>query len=169
MDIRLGRRPAEARLLLRLADVRAKTFWTIVLLLSWARATPGQTATPVAIAVSEGCPVRIESVHLEASSAAGTRVRFVVHNPQRRTIQRLIVTAATVDSDHRVTAIRVQLIEEPIAGRGKSEQIALFTNLFPEKGERVVFGVQAVGWDGDREWRGIVRLASATTLNAAKN
>lgn len=133
-----------------------------MLLLSWARATAGQTANLVSIAASEGCPVRIESAQLEAGSAVGTRVRFIVYNPQRRAVQRLIVTAATVDGDQRVTGIRVQSIEEPIAARGKSEQIALFTNLFPAKGERVVFGVQAVGWGGEREWRGVVRLATLT-------
>jgi hypothetical protein len=153
----------------QLSPVRAKAFWTAVLLLSWARATAGQTAGLVTIAASEGCPVRVESAQLEEGSAAGTRVRFVVHNPQRRAVQRLIVTAATIDRDQRVTAIRVQAIEGPIAARGRSEQIALFNNLYPATGERVVFGVQAVGWGGDREWRGVLRLTSLTTLNAAKD
>jgi hypothetical protein len=148
--------------------VRAKAFWTAVLLLSLARATAGQGDGLVSVVASEGCPVRIESAQLEPGSAAGTRVRFTVHNPQRRAVHRLIVTAATVDGDHHVTAIRLQSIEELIAARGKAEQIALFPNLFPARGERVVFGVQAVGWGGDREWRGVVRLASFATLNAAR-
>lgn len=152
-----------------LGHMRANLFWTLVLLLSAAGVTAGQSIDVVSIAAAEGCPVRVESAQLERGSASGIRVRFVVHNPQKRAVQKLVVTAATLDRDGRVTAVRMQTTEEIIDARARREQLVVFDNLHPGPGERVVFGVQAVSLGGHKEWTGAVRLASAATLTAARD
>lgn len=128
---------------------------------------PSSGQPPVALSISQPdrCPARIQSATIEAGSSTGLRLHYVVINTKQQNIEHLIVTAATVDGDERVTAVRVQTIEQRIDGRGRKEQFAVFPGLLPAPGERVVFGVLAVGWSSGQEWRGVVRLAARTTAS----
>lgn len=144
----------------------------IVLFVSSGAAALGQAKAPVtlvSIVDTEDCPVRIQSAEIDPGSSSGLRVRYVVTNLQRKGIDRLIVTAATVNREQRVTTVRIQTVEEPIDARGRSEHFVVFPRLVPAAGERVVFGVQAVGWSGGKEWRGVVRLATSASTNAARD
>jgi len=135
----------------------------IALIAGMASPLPAQPAprTPqLSIVEAEKCPVRVQAAALEPGSATGLRVRYTVSNTQGTKVVHLVVTAATVSSDERVTAVRVQTVDASIEPRGRSEQYVVFPKLTPSVGERVVFGVQAVGWSDGREWRGVVRLAS---------
>jgi TolB-like protein len=124
------------------------------------------SATPqLSIVHADNSPVRIESAQIEAGSATGLRVRYLVSNLRQQQIDRLIVTAAIVNAAQEVTSTRLQAIEDRIDGRGQKEQFVVFPRLVPASGERVVFGVQAVGWSGGREWRGVLRLVSKTTAS----
>jgi hypothetical protein len=147
--------------------VRSRLFWVIVLLVSSGAATLGQS-TIVSIVATENCPIRIESAEVDPGATTGLRVRYVVANPQRTAVERIIVTAATVNREQRVTAIRIQSVEGTIEPRGRREQYVVFPQLAPTVHERVVFGVQAVGWSGGKEWRGVLHLASSASMNAAR-
>jgi hypothetical protein len=117
------------------------------------------------IVVADLSPVRIESAAVEAGSSTGLRVRYVVTNLRKQQIERLVLTAATVNAAQQVTSTRMQTVEDRIDGRGRKEQFVVFPRLVPAPGERVVFGVQAVGWSTGPEWRGVLRLASRTTAS----
>jgi hypothetical protein len=112
--------------------------------------------------------VRIQSATIEAGSSTGLRLRYLVINAKQQNIDHLIVTAAAVDGEERVTAVQVQTIEESIAGGGRKEQFVVFPGLLPASGERVVFGVLAVGWSSGQEWRGVVRLAPGPPTSATR-
>jgi hypothetical protein len=151
--------------------VRCTLFGVAILLASFGAAPLGQTAppkAPLSVVDTDDCPVRIHAAEIDSGSSAGLRVRYIVANLERKTIERLILTAATVNRDEQVTSIRIQTVEKTIAAQGRSEHFVVFPRLVPGAGERVVFGVQAVAWTGGREWRGVVRLASASFANAAR-
>jgi hypothetical protein len=112
----------------------------------------------LSIVHADNAPVRVQSAAIEGGSSTGLRVRFVVINSKPQQIDRLIVMAATVNAAQEVTSTRMQPIEDRIEGRGRKEQFVVFPGLTPAAGERVVFGVQAVGWSAGREWRGVLRL-----------
>lgn len=131
-------------------------------------AQPAPRVPQLSIVEADKCPVRIQAAAIEPGSAAGLRVRYSVFNPQGQKVSRLVITAATIGRDERVTAVRVQAVEEPIEPRGRSEQFVVFAKLTPAAGERVVFGVQAVGWSDGREWRGVVRLVSGAEPKAPR-
>jgi hypothetical protein len=124
------------------------------------------SAAQLSIVEADNAPVRVQSAVIDAGSSTGLRVRFVVTNSRQQQIDRLIVVAATVNAAQQVTSTRMQVIEDRIEGRGRKEQFVVFPGLVPAAGERVVFGVQAVGWRAGSEWRGVLRLvpraASAT-------
>lgn len=124
---------------------------------------------PLSVVDTDNCPVRIQSATIEPGSSTGLRVRYVVVNLQRKGIDRLIVTAATVDGDERVTAVQIQTVQQSIDPRGRSEQFVVFPRLVPVAGERVVVGVQAVGWSTGKEWRGVVRLAPNGAVSVARD
>jgi hypothetical protein len=133
-------------------------------------AVAGTAEPPVAelsIVQADNAPVRVESAAIEAGSATGLRVRFVVTNLRQQQIDRLIVMAATVNAEQEVTATRIQTIEDRIDARGRKEQFVVFPRLTPAAGERVVFGVQAVGWSGGSEWRGVLRLVPGSKTTAS--
>ena len=121
-------------------------------------AADGQAAAQLSVVHADNTPVRVESASIEAGSATGLRIRFVVTNLRKQQIDRMIVTAATVNAEQEVTSTRLQPIEDRIDGRGRKEQFVVFPGLTPAAGERVVFGVQAVGWSAGPEWRGVLRL-----------
>jgi hypothetical protein len=112
--------------------------------------------------------VRLESAQFEPGSAAGLRIKYVVHNPHGKTVARLIVTAATVDRNERVTAVRLASVDDVVEPRSRSEHFVTFQKLVPTAGERIVVGVQAVSWSGGSEWSGVVRLVAADTLSASR-
>jgi hypothetical protein len=154
---------------LALRDImRVRLFLTMVLLLVSAGMLTGSVENPIVIAEAEGCPVRLESAQLEPGSAAGLRIKYVVHNPQGKAAARLIVTAATVDRNQRVTAVRFASVNDVIEPRTRSEHFVIFQRLVPAAGERIVVGVQAVGWSGGHEWQGVVRLAAANSVTASR-
>jgi hypothetical protein len=141
---------------------------TAVLVWGAAPMVPTSADTPVApisVVHAENSPVRVESAALESGSSTGLRVRYVVTNLRRQPIDRLIVTAATVNAAEEVTGTRMQAIEDRIDGRGRKEQFVVFARLVPAPGERVVFGVQAVGWSTGPEWRGVLHLAAKKTAS----
>ena len=135
---------------------------------SAAAGVPAQNAAHLSISQADTCPVRIQSATIEPGSATGLRLRYVVANLRQQDIEHLILTAAAVDGEQRVTAVQLQTIEEPIAGGGRKEQFVVFPGLLPASGERVVFGVLAVGWSSGQEWRGVVRLAQGSPARAAR-
>ena len=148
--------------------MRARLFCTIVLLFGSAGILTGGAGAPVVIAEAEGCPVRLESAALEPGNATGLRIKYVVHNPQGKTAARLIVAAATVDRNQRVTAVRFVSVDDLIEPRSRSVRFVTFQKLVPIEGERLVVGIQAVGWSGGSEWTGVVRLAAANTIAASR-
>jgi hypothetical protein len=125
-------------------------------------------AAQLSIVEADNAPVRVQSAVIEAGSSTGLRVRFVVTNSRQQQIERLIVVAATVNAAQEVTSTRLQAIEDPIEGRGRKEQFVVFPGLVPAAGERVVFGVQAVGWSAGSEWRGVLRLVPGDAPAARK-
>jgi len=148
--------------------VHGLTLGIAILLASWASGPSGVQARNdayLSIAQDDTCPALIEAATIEPGGSTGLRVRYIVANLRHQKIDHLILTAAAVDGEQRVTAVQVQTIEEPIAGEGRKEQFVVFPGLLPASGERVVFGVLAVGWSGGREWRGVVRLAARTTAS----
>jgi hypothetical protein len=147
--------------------VRIRFFLTVVMLLGSAGVLTGWVDVPIVIAEAEGCPVRLESAELERGSATGLRIKYVVHNPQQKTAARLLVTAATVDRSQNVTDVRLAAVDAAIGPRSRSENFVTFPKLVPVAGERLVVGVQAVGWRGGDEWRGVVRLAAAAAATRA--
>jgi hypothetical protein len=140
----------------------------MVLLLGSAGVLRGQAENPLVIAQADGCPVRLESAQLEPGSAAGLRIKYVVHNPQGKPAARLIVTAATIDRNQRVTAVRFASVEDTVEPRSRSEHFVTFQKFAPSANERVVVGVQAVSWTGGNEWRGVVRLVASDTVVASR-
>jgi hypothetical protein len=157
--------------LLALRHVPSIFLGSAILIATLGAAPLGQTGTPktlLSVVDTDDCPVRIQSAEIDPGTSAGLRVRYIVNNLHRKTIERVILTAATVNRDEQVTSIRIQTVEEPIDPQGRSEHFVVFTRLVPVAGERVVFGVQAVAWTGGREWRGVVRLASAGFAKAAR-
>lgn len=136
---------------------------TVGIALVFASEVPARNGAHLTISQADASPVRIESATIEPGGSTGLRLRYVVANLKQQNIEHLILTAAAVDGGERVTAVQVQTIEEPIAGGGRKEQFVVFPGLLPASGERVVFGVLAVGWSGGQEWRGVVRLAAART------
>jgi hypothetical protein len=148
--------------------MRVRLFLTLVLLFGAAGVLTGRVRTPVVIAEAEGCPARLESAQLEPGSATGLRIRYVVHNPQGKKAVRLILAAATVDRNQQVTAVRLASADDVIEARSRSEHFVTFQKLVPVEGERLVVGIQAVGWSGGTEWSGVVRLASADTVTASR-
>jgi hypothetical protein len=130
-----------------------------------ARSDEDPPAVRLDIVHADNTPVRIESASIEPGSSTGLRVRYVVTNLRRQPIDRLILTAATVNAEQQVTATRMQAVEDRIDSRGRKEQFVVFARLVPAPGERVVVGVQAVGWSTGPEWRGVLRLASRTTAS----
>jgi hypothetical protein len=132
---------------------------------SGASGGPTGNGPHLSISQPDTSPVRIQSATIEPGSSSGLRLRYVVANLKQQNIEHLIVTAATVDGEQRVTSVQVQTIEERIGGGGRKEQFVVFPGLLPASGEHVVFGVLAVGWSGGQEWRGVVRLAARTTAS----
>jgi hypothetical protein len=157
--LRVSLRPG-VRLALR-HIMRVRLLLTLIVLLGSARVLTSSGEIPIAIAEAESCPVRLETARLEPGSANGLRIKYVIHNPQGKTAERLIVTAATVDRNQQVTAVRIASIDEAIEPRSRTERFVTFPKLVPVADERLVVGVQAVGWSGGSEWRGVVRLAGA--------
>lgn len=154
--------------LARQEHMRVRLFLTATLLFGSAGPLAGQPVPMVYIADADDCPVRLESARLETGSASGLRIKYLVHNPQRKVATHLVLTAATVDRDDRVTSVRIQTVDEPIQGRTRSEQFVVFPKLVPIAGERLVVGVQAVRWERGGEWRGVVRLASAAAVSVSR-
>jgi hypothetical protein len=148
--------------------MRVRLFLTMVLLLGSAGVVRGRVESPIVIAAAEGCPVRLESAQVEPGNAAGLRIKYVVHNPQRKPAARLIVTAATVDRNQRVTAVRFASVYDVLEPRSRSEHFVTFQRFAPSANEHVVVGVQAVSWTGGHEWRGVVRLVASDTVVASR-
>jgi hypothetical protein len=148
--------------------MRVRLFLTTVLLLGSAGVVRGRVESPVVIAEAEGCPVRLESAQVEPGSAAGLRIKYVVHNPQGKPAARLIVTAATVDRNQQVTAVRFASVGDVVEARSRSEHFVTFQKFAPSANERVVVGVQAVSWTGGNEWRGVIRLVASDTVVASR-
>jgi hypothetical protein len=148
--------------------MRVRLFLTLVLLLGSAGVLRGRVGTPVVIAEAEGCPVRLESAQLEPGSATGLRIKYVVHNPQGKKAARLILAAATVDRNQQVTAVRLASVDDMLEARSRSEHFVTFRKLAPIEGERLVVGIQAVGWSSGSEWSGVVRLAAADIVSASR-
>jgi hypothetical protein len=140
----------------------------MVLLLGSAGVLRGRVEAPIVIAEADGCPVRLESAQLEPGSAAGLRIKYVVHNPQGKPAARLVVTAATIDRNQQVTSVRFASVEDVVEPRSRSEHFVTFQKFAPSADERVVVGVQAVSWTGGNEWRGVVRLVPTNTLTASR-
>jgi hypothetical protein len=148
--------------------MRVRLFLTLVLLLGSAGVLRGRVGTPVVIAEAEGCPMRMESAQLEPGSATGLRIRYVVQNPQGKKAARLVVAGATIDRNQQVTAVRFMSVDDVIDPRSRSEHFVTFQKLVPIEGERVVVGIQAVGWSNGSEWSGALRLAAADTVRGSR-
>jgi hypothetical protein len=148
--------------------MRVRLFLTMVLLLGSAGVLKGRVESPIVIAEAEGCPVRLESAQVEPGNAAGLRIKYVVHNPHGKPAARLIVTAATVDRNQQVTAVRFASVDDIVEARSRSEHFVIFQKLVPAADERIVVGVQAVSWTGGNEWRGVVRLVASDTVVASR-
>jgi hypothetical protein len=100
--------------LLAMRLVRCALFGVPILVASFGAAPLGQTAppkAPLSVVDTDDCPVRIHAAEIDSGSSAGLRVRYIVANLERKTIERLILTAATVNRDEQVTSIRIQTVE----------------------------------------------------------
>ncbi len=128
----------------------------------------GQTWSFVALLRDESCPVRVVDARRQTNPAGlDLVITGTIANPTRRAVRALIVTAALVDAEGRVTHLHMKPVELAVPPRSDAPFRVTFEGFAPTRDERVAFGVQAVQWSRTDEWRGTLKLVAAPAVVTA--
>ncbi|MBI2220247.1 MAG: hypothetical protein HYU53_03465 [Acidobacteria bacterium] len=131
-------------------------------------AAPATSVSKISLVTDSGCPLVIQTARAE-ETPAGIVVVFTLRNDDNDHATQIVVTAATLDWLGGVIDVGMALVDERIPKHSSGEYRATFARLDLGDADRVVFGIQAVRWDGRREeWRAALKLAGPFAIAAAR-
>jgi len=139
-----------------------------VFLLTLGTRVGAQQVQFISLIQDETCPLALESVRQEPRLRSPDLViAGTIANPTRRNAQGIVVTAALVDATGRVVNLHMEPVPGSVGPGGKQTFRATFENFAPTRGERIVFGIQAIRWSRTDEWRGAIKIVTSPAVLAS--